>query len=498
MTRANTARHAGDEFQARWFWLNAANLLNERSGVSAVAWENGPQGLDDIRVDYTPPRATPNGAVSCDQVQCKWHVHNGEFGYESLTQPSFINATRVSWLRRTYKAFKNNRRNGVRFRLLTNWRVAPSDPLAGLIRTESGTLDIEQLFTGKTTKSATGKLRHCWRAHLSIDDRELRAFASCLSISNISDSMEELRERLNDRLDLVGLKREADHHSSFRYDDLIIKLHQQGDVEFDESSFRAMCDREELWYDAGPADRPHTLGIRSFMHRFDALEDRCDQLLDLVPFFDGRYLRSDRQWNADIESALTEYLGRSVARHSSIRLVVDAHISIAVAVGRLLDVKSGRRITIEQRTPGVGRENWDARSGKSGAAAMVATDAVGEGDIVLALSITHDVLPAVRAYCECHLPTAHRLHVKSGDDPSAMSIVSGAHAWRIVEQIVSALRPLPGIPGRRLHLFAAAPNALSLFLGQQLGLGPMTVYEWDFEGRQGGGYQPGLAVGVIA
>lgn len=495
MTRANTARHAGDEFQARWFWLNAANLLNDRSSVSSVAWEKGPRGLDDIRIDYTPAKKTPTGPVSREQVQSKWHVRNGEFGYQDLIEPSFINARNVSWLQRAYAAFKESEGEAVRFRLLTNWRVAAADPLAALIRTEAGGLDIDRLFTGKTKGSAMGKLRECWQTHLSIDDSTLRAFADSLCFSTVGDSLEELRDRLNDRLAVVGLRPAADHHSAYEYDDLIVKLHQQGDVEFDEVGFRSLCDDEELWGTSPPAPSLPTIGIRSFMHRFDALEDRCDQMLDLVPFFDGRYLRSDKQWDTDIEPVLTAFLASAVTQHAAFRLVLDTHVSIAVAVGRLLDVKSGRRVAIEQRTPGKGREDWEPGEASEGAPVLIETDGVGEGDVVLALGVTHDVRSAVSGYCEQHLPAAHRLNVGCGPSASATSIVSGAHAWRVAEQIAAEVRALPGVPGRPLHLFAAAPNGLAFFLGQQLGLGAITVYEWDFEGGHGGGYRPGLTVG---
>ena len=494
MTRANTARHAGDEFQARWFWLNAANLLNDRSSVSSVGWEKGPRGLDDIRVDYSPAKKTPTGPVTREQVQSKWHVCNGEFGYQDLIDPSFINARNVSWLQRAYASFKESDGEAVRFRLLTNWRVAVADPLAILIRTESGALDVDKLFTGKTNGSAMGKVRECWQTHLSIDDSELRAFSASLCFSTVGDSLEELRDRLNERLAVVGLKPAADHHSAYVYDDLIVKLHQQGDVEFDEAGFRVLCDEEELWAASPPVPRPLTIGIRSFMHRFDALEDRCDQMLDLVPFFDGRYLRSNKQWDTDIESVLTAFLASAVKQHAEFRLVLDTHVSIAVAVGRLLDVKSGRSIAIEQRTPGKGREDWEPCDGGEGAPALIETDCAGEGDVVLALGVTHDVRPAVRAFCEQHLPAAHRLNVRCGTSASTTSIVGGAHAWRMAEQIAAEVRALPGVPGRRLHLFAAAPNGLAFFLGQQLGLGAITVYEWDFEGGQGGGYRPGLTV----
>jgi hypothetical protein len=90
MTRANNARRSGDEFQARLFWLEAIKLLDSHSSVSEVAWESGPPGLDDIRIVYDPPKATPIGRVHTEYIQCKRHVRSDEFGFEDLTDPRFI------------------------------------------------------------------------------------------------------------------------------------------------------------------------------------------------------------------------------------------------------------------------------------------------------------------------------------------------------------------------------------------------------------------------
>jgi SMODS-associated and fused to various effectors sensor domain len=48
----------------------------------------------------------------------------------------------------------------------------------------------------------------------------------------------------------------------------------------------------------------------------------------------------------------------------------------------------------------------------------------------------------------------------------------------------------------RVHIFMAAPNAFSFFFGQhQKAVGPVTLYEWDFDGLRGGGYNESLSVG---
>ena len=83
--------------------------------------------------------------------------------------------------------------------------------------------------------------------------------------------------------------------AGFFYDDLIAKLHAQGRADFDCKTFREMCDTEQLLEKRQP--RPTTIGVRSFMHPIDNLEDRCERTLNLVPHFDGRYSRDPAAWN---------------------------------------------------------------------------------------------------------------------------------------------------------------------------------------------------------
>jgi hypothetical protein len=47
-----------------------------------------------------------------------------------------------------------------------------------------------------------------------------------------------------------------------------------------------------------------------------------------------------------------------------------------------------------------------------------------------------------------------------------------------------------------LHLFIAAPNGFTFFLGQhQPVLGPTIIYEWDLEGVRSKSYCKGLTLG---
>ena len=68
---------------------------------------------------------------------------------------------------------------------------------------------------------------------------------------------------------------------------------------------------------------------------------------------------------------------------------------------------------------------------------------------------------------------------------------------RLAEALTGQIKAVRGVTGcgDRVHLFMAAPGAFSFFLGQrQTAIGPLTLYEYDFEGERGGSYQPSLSL----
>lgn len=490
MAQANTARHAGDIYQGRVFWLNAANLLKPQDPIVEVAWETGPKGLDDVRISYAPPKRSGNGPIVRDYIQCKWHVGAGEFGYERLTDPTFVHGTEYSWLRRAYDAYCTESGDGVRYTLQTNWRIDAKDPLFELKRSESNELNLKKLFTGKTVDSKMGAVRACWCSHLDIDDDRLREFAGTLKIADNVWSMDEIRERLDDRLLSVGLHTPPVSRSAYVYDDLIIKLHGERDVILDADGLRVVCDREGLWSDVELTPAPFTVGVRSFMHKYDDMEHRCDALLDLVPYFDGRFLQPDYQWQRDIFPKLRAFIEQHAREHRRLRLRVDAHASIAFAVGRLLDVKSGHHLEIEQRTTGAGIQYWQAGSTTDAPKLQVSSHGDSQRDVVIALSITHDIANDVTQYCDNAMSEGYQfIDARLEGGPSGIGVVDGGHAWQIAEALAAALRTREQDSECKVHFFSAAPNALVFFFAQQLGLGNVTTYEFDFERKRGGGYQ---------
>lgn len=506
MTRANVARRHGDDFQARLFWLNAASLLDPNSPIIRVAYETGPKSFDDILVEYdtrNPPRDHTGSPIHRKHIQCKWHTSAGTFGYKDLTSPAFINAEKLSLLQRAYTASKESASKDefTRFEFITNWQLHPDDPLLRLIRKESNTLDLDKLFNGKTDRSQMGQVRKLWRDHLNLDDNQLKTFLRMISISERVESLASLSERLDDRFALVGLKRVSPSESNYLYDDLIFKLLSQERTEIDLHSFEDMCRQEGVLDHSQKTDTSTTIGIRSFMHPIDDLKNRCDTMLDLVPVFDGRYVRDSADWSNELLPRLRDFVVQTARSISHIRVIVDAHVSLAFATGSVLNVKSGRSIEIEQRSAGCRFWSMNDQSYKQEWPDIeIRRDLIADTgqDIALAIGITHDVSEAVRTYARNHAQDiGNIIYCLPEGGASQKSIHCGHHAWALAESIVKSLSELYAQNSRpsHTHIFIAAPNAFAFFLGQQQqAIGPCTIYEWDFESRRGGGYSKGLVL----
>lgn len=505
MARANVPRRQGEDFQARLFWLYAASLLDPASPVTRVAYERGPKAFDDILIEYDAERAPldhEGRPIHTEHIQCKWHKTAGTFGYQALIEPTFINASRFSLLQRAYRAHLDHAPAGTGFRfvLMTNWRIAPGDPLLELIEKSSDAINRERLFAGKTDRSRMGQVRKLWREHLCIDDDALRQMIRTLAIAETSESLQTLRQRLDERFAVVGLRRESSSHSGFSYDDLIAKLLAQGRVDFDRERFGEMARQEGILGEPTSMGGGLVIGVRSFAHPIDRLENRCERVLDLVPYFDGRYIRRDADWQERIVPELRAFILNAARSAERLHLVLDTHASLAYAVGVLLNVKSGKQVHIEQRTGG--RRFWFMSDGQIDQdwPNFVFEDEVLSGrgeEIAIAVSLTHDVSPGATRFVHENLRRVGRImHCRLECGPSQQSVHCGRHAWQLVESLVWQLLATrgKGYPASPVHVFVAGPNGFAFFLGQQLAIGPAHLYEWDFEGQRGGGYSLGLSV----
>ncbi|WP_417519731.1 SAVED domain-containing protein [Minwuia sp.] len=506
MTQAVSARRDGDTFQARQFWLRAGQLLDAASPIVRVGFESGPKSYDDVWTEYADgrePKDASGNPLKREHIQSKWHATPGTYGYADLTDPDFINANARSLLQRARDAQLQNAPlgSGAQFKLVTNWHLDRHDNLNPLISQRSGSIRLDRLFGTRTDNSKAGRIRKSWRDHLELDDDELRLFAGTLAFGHTSGTLDELRGWLDILFASVGLRRVPAHESAFFYDDLIFQWMAQGRLEFDEQTLRAACTEQGLFGD--PQERPRVYGVKSFEHAYDRLENRCDEVLNLVPAFDKRFIHDDADWSSKLYPELATFLHDAAGDRHELRLALDAHSTLAFAAGRILDVKSGRRVELEQRTPK--RDVWSADdvpadSNWPGLEQTVIDLNADAPDIAVAIGITHYITDDVRSFLDDHLPSVGRL-LSLGPSSGAgyHSVEAGRHAFALAQAAKNAMRSAMGGTSReaRVHIFVAAPNALTFFLGQQSPvLGRVSLYEFDFEGSRDRTYRPSLSLPV--
>ncbi|MGE3577214.1 MAG: SAVED domain-containing protein [Vicinamibacterales bacterium] len=502
MAQPVTARRDGDAFQARVFWWYAARLLDSAHPVTRVGFEFGPKGFDDVWVEFEKNRGPLDHygvPLTREHIQCKWHASSDSYGHADLIDPQFINANAKSLLERARHAQLTHAPggSGVRFRLLTNWRIERNDPLRLMVGTRSGAIRVERLFGSGTDSSKSGQVRKVWREHLDIDEEELRRFARALAFGETTDTLDMWRDHLDVLFHNVGLRRVPAHESTFPYDDTVFQWMGQGRIEFDRASFLDACTGEGLLCEAKPT--PRIFGVKSFEHPIDRLEDRCSDVLNLIPVFDERYIRSESDWTTLLYPALRAFLLRAATEDVRLRLALDAHSTLAFAAGSILNIKSGRYIELEQRT--LSRRFWSAddeeiRPEWASLASTVVELRAEQPDLAVAIGLTHDVETDVHAYVSKSLPSVGRLLIlKPSTGVGPTSVACGAHAFQLADQATqTSCNARPTSTGT-LHMFVAGPNAFAFFLGQrQAALGRLCLYEFDLEGGRDRTYRAALSL----
>ncbi len=503
MVDAVTARWHGDNYQARVFWGNALNLLDPTACVTEVTFEaNGPKAFDDVVVKYDPP-VPRSGAerVSADYHQVKWHVETGgRFGYADFVDPDFIGAKSFSLLQRLQQA-RATAPDSAHFTFLTTYRITDGDPLAGLVSGNDKTLLLERLFDGTTDASRMGKVRKLWREHLQLaSDEELRAVVRGFRIFEGHRSLEELRSEINLKAQVVGVLASSAADSDFRFDELARQLKIRQLNSLSKATLIKLCEEEGLLATPGSPSAFLPIAIRSFLGpAADLVGALPDDTLPLTDEFRQRYLREDRDWQRDIRPKVETFLQACVARSPQLRLILDAHASIAFLAGAVLDLKSGVQLELVQKGR-VGAQIWTPGDGTAAAAATftVEHESLSAGtDVAVAIGVAQPVAAQARAYVAANLPdVGQMLSFALPGGPGQQSVAGGAHAATLADQVAVQVRSLKtSNPDAKVHIFAAVPNALLFFLGQQhRAIAPCVVYEFDFDRQGNKSYLPSFVI----
>lgn len=494
MANSVVAPWNGTDYQARLFWIHASSLRDsEREDVVEVTFEaDAPKAFDDVAVRYEEPGRQDSGPtrILADFYQIKFHVdQSGRFGYADLVDPAFIGAKKTSILQNLMNG-KADHPTRAAFTLVTTDGFKDGDPLAKLVATKDGSLMLDRLFDGSTDRSAFGKVRKLWREHLGVDDDRLQEILTGFHIKASHDLLDRLRNEVNVRFRIVGLM-PCEHPSEFKYDGAARALKVKGINRLTRASFEKLC-REEGWISQTPPEKRLAVALRSFGGVIPADLVRASDKRSLVVTdkFDGRALKSSESWDEIFRQA-AQFFREALEVGMTIRLFLDAHSSLAFHAGAQLGFKSGANVEIVQNGR-LGPEVWNAKDDRPGPGPTFEMHSLGgSSDIALAVSLTRDSKAKVVEYISNTLPSVGTLfHVTAADGPGPNSVRGGDHAASIADAIARELSKVIA-PGGVVHIFLAAPNVFSFYLGQHAeALGRCIPYEFDFGGRNGGSYTP--------
>ncbi len=248
------------------------------------------------------------------------------------------------------------------------------------------------------------------------------------------------------------------------------------------------------------------LGIRTLVgsekfHLADwakRLETTVDRLLPLEEFFQGRFISSPGLWAGRVLPRLNRFLAEAVEQERALKLSLAAHGTVAFAAGYYF-TKSATKVTLVQVTSGE-TLFWSEREGEIPKGHIWQdfeenTLNPGAPDVAVAVEITQNTSRAASTYVAERGTSVGRLvTARIAGQPGKTRVQSGAHAHRLASDLHQWLKDHTGNHSqRRLHLFISAPNAFLFFLGQLArNLGPVRLYEYDFEGTRHGTYEPSL------
>lgn len=504
MGKAIDAINAGLTYQNLYFWLFASELLHNNTNIKEVSYEDDRvKSLDDVVVEYIEPLRgdySIDDEILMDFYQVKYHVKNSEqIELLDLIDPSFINASTHSFLDRVHDALKLGYTKA-RFHLVTPWNIKKGDLLEVLLDNRHNKLILNDLFDGRP-KTKMAKARKLMMQHLELDNEaDLYAILGSIRIQHSKPGISLLiKDQLNSRLMLAGLKPIDFKFLTNPYNDLIVNCAGMGSKRFNKDSLLKLCRTERL-YTGQPLllkdDIP--VGIRSFLPFTENLDEETNHLLCLSDHFDGRLIKSEKSWNRDIYTKLLEFSKGVFSPGSAYLIQFNTHLSITFAAGLILNPKSGVRAFPVQR--GGGLIAWipdvyhEVISDYPLFTEEITEDSLIESDTVVAISVTRNVKSHVDWYMEeYHLSSKMFYHFYLPLE-GTKSIQDGTHAWLLAEQVIRVLdRRNPRQRKGKVHFFIAAPGGFVFFLAQQAANIPeITLYEHNFSGD--GSYFPSLVL----
>lgn len=483
------ARLSGDDYQARFFWYMAAQLLLTDSNVERVCVEfEKALHIDDVVVFYKHAGKIDCGIYTeAEFFQVKYHV-NQRFAYtaDTLIDPSFIQSEKESLLLRFFRTYKTLRDTYSWFtlNLVSNWTWSGDDSLATSIR-DSGALPDN--FYSSSARSTLGKIRMQWMNYLQTDDKTFEDFAKRLRLKLNYFNNNALNEVLSDRLRLAGLKSIDPSSLISPYDDLGRKLIQSGTLELDKDNLLRICKRERLVQGTPITRSTRTIGIRSFMQFAQNIEVETDDYVCVADQFDGRLPRNEFSW-IQAAKTISNFIDSQFPELSQIdhKILLDCHSSLAFLAGyqmthRARVYPSGPRFGVELYKP----TRIASQSAEVLWKHQLETLVDDAPNLAVVVSVANQAERQVLEYLKKSGKEVGRvLILEPISGTGGTSIINADQAWTMACSLIQIVRCYQ-VFGQQTLIFISAPNFLTFFIGQQSRfLGRITLFEYRMDDPQ--------------
>lgn len=490
----------GEEYQYMATWYYICEMLKEESNIEEIYIEYGEhKSFDDIVIQYKKPanyRFLKN--VKKEYIQVKFHMKQSDHvSMENLMKPKFINAKSFSFLEKVAKVYQDSGKdfsNKV-FTLYSPWTLKQGDVIEKLYQSTDDLIDLKVLFNG-TKSGKMFQLREKLKEHMQASNEdELKDMMASIRIRTTSVLI-DLFERLNEKLEYVGLKPISNETVENDYESLIREWTKQETEILTKEFVLDELKKNNLI-------KEETREIKKFLvNNFPHDAKEFDQVLDLSLYFDKNlryhYLKKEFSWDKDISVALDEFIEKNIDFDKQCYIQFQAKYSIAFYVGKKTGSNTGRHVfpiqsTIEDTI------SWkvDCKDETEYPLGNIVSEGecIGDKDILI-FNITRFIEKDVEEYIEYMEWDIGKRYVYTAKDIGQTAIVNGTHAWKIINYINREMEVRSGKEKRKtLNVFVSAPNSFMFLLGQFSNLGRVRIYEYEKEDTNK--YSPGISFPIV-
>jgi len=470
----------GDDYQHVIAWRALLSVLTPNTEISSIGLEALNSGSYD---DVTLMKSTGGGSF----FQAKFVVDSFE-GFDLGWLTELTGKRQVSMSQRALATFQQLSSAGrpAELTLVTNRELAGSEGWLGrylspLNRTFGHA--VRRLYEDQIADPEAFTKFEAMRIHLDLD---IQGFISLLDswVFRWAHSMVDASELAQDRMRACGLQHDGDALS--RGVAFVRELIESGIREMNTQELARRIEALGL-----TSEIPYRILSVSAIEA-DPLADISDAQADLRPLFGDRtgerargldssgWREVERRISAAIDSLDT-------ATVAPVLVSASARLPCWFSIGTKMRRVQGWILICE-----LGATQFRTDDHAAVDSVLLEELTIGSApDIVVTVSISNDVRPAVDRYlADTQLGSATRLDL-THPALGAVAIASRSESARIVEDVrQSVMSALESAPARRVHLFISAPRMTALFLGHAWHrLGDVTFYE---DLGAGSGYQEAI------